>query len=102
MFYSQALTNLKTAETSSMTTVCRMTKIEDTAPVKTSRATGHNHQLSETARENTSNQAYLTNGTTEQSSNWNASYKIITPFYTMPLPASRQRQTRIISRTKHI
>jgi len=40
-----------------------MTKIEDTAPVNTSCATGHNHQLSETARENTSNQAYLTSGT---------------------------------------
>jgi len=55
-----------------------MTKIEDTAPVNTSCATGHNHQLSETARENTSNQAYLTSGTKKQSSNWNASYKIIT------------------------
>jgi len=46
-----------------------MTKIENTSPVNTSRATHHKHQLSETARENTSNQAYLTNGTKEQSSN---------------------------------
>ena len=69
MFYSQALTNLKIADTYSMRTLCRMTKMEDTAPVNRSRATGHNHQLSETARENTSNQAYLANGTKEQSSN---------------------------------
>jgi len=62
-----------------------MTKIEDTAPINTSRATGQNHQLSETARENTSNQEYLTNGTKEQSSNWNASYKIITSTQTKKL-----------------
>jgi len=69
MFYSQALTNYKTADTFSMATQCRMTKIENTSPVNTSRIIGHNHQLSETAQDNTNNQAYLTNGTKEQSSN---------------------------------
>jgi len=44
MFYSQALTNLKTADTFSMRTLCRMTKIEDTTPVNTSRATITNNQ----------------------------------------------------------
>ena len=58
--YSQPSTNLKTADTFSMRTLCRMTKIESTSPVTTSRATGHNHQL-ETARGNTSNQAHLAN-----------------------------------------
>jgi len=67
MFYSQALTNLKTADTFSMGPQCKMMKIEDMSPVNTSRATGHNHQLSETVRKNTSNQAYLTKGTKEQS-----------------------------------
>ena len=61
MFYSQALTNLKTADTFSMKTLFRMMKIENTSPVNRSRATGHNHQLSETTRENTSNQAHLAN-----------------------------------------
>ena len=78
MFYSLGLTNLKTADSFSVATRCKMTKIEDTTPVHTSRATGPKHQLSETARENTSNQAYLTNSTKEQSSYWNASYIIIT------------------------
>jgi len=36
-------------------------KIENTSPVNRSHATGHNHHLSKTARENTSNQAHLTN-----------------------------------------
>jgi len=78
MFHHQALTNLKIADTFSMRTLRRMTKIEDTVPVNTTRATHHKHQLSKTARENTSNQAYLTNRTKEQSSNRNAPYKIIT------------------------
>jgi len=79
---------LKTADTRSMGTQCRMTKFEDPTPINRWGATGHNHQLSETARENTSNQAYLTNGTKEQSSNWNASYKIITPINLHRYPQS--------------
>ena len=59
-FFFQALTKMKNADTFSMRTLCRMTKSK-IRHQSTDRATGHTHQISETARENTSNQANLTN-----------------------------------------
>ena len=51
MFHSQAVTNLKTADAFSMATLCRMTKIQDTAPDNRSCATDHKHQTRNSATE---------------------------------------------------